>query len=245
MHILNPVAIYLSTRTSERNAARLFYTLKGLEGNRRVFTLEEIIAAAPGFTRKQVKKHLETLTKINWVGLDQNGIYYLRGRNFFFQQFSVGKKCPVQDIPPAALADKNAWSGFVFAAMMTAVGKSLLDSTTAKQRQRLMLCPNCAEPASEKEVPVALSIVSDHTGMSTAAASRARKRAGESGHIKVKENKIMLTRNDNVPLSVKSADMAVFREIHGESCFLSKRGLVFQQLPSTITLMPTRRIKRK
>jgi hypothetical protein len=237
--------MYLSKRTSERNAARLFYILKGLKGNKSSFRLEEIVAAATGYKRTQAIHYLNVLCKISWIGLDLNGVYHLRGQQFFFKKFNVGKKCDAQPIPESALTDKKAWAGFISSAMMTATGKAVLNTTTAEQRQRLMLCPNCAESASEKQVPVALSIVSNHTGMSTSTASRNRKRAAESGYIQVKEQLVMLTRNDNVPLSVRSQDMAVFREVHGHSCFLSKSGIVFQQLPSTITLMPTKRIKAK
>lgn len=185
MNLLHPVATHLSTRTAERHAARLFYILRAVKGNKRRFSLDEACAAAPDFTRKQVVHSLKTLTKISWVGQDRNGVFHLRGLDFFLKKYGRCNSCLSVEIPATALSSKKSWTDFVYSAMLTAVGRNVMHWTNRKIVDNTVPLRNItADQSVEKDTYIALSVITSLAGLSSAAAYRARKRAGAS-HLQV------------------------------------------------------------
>lgn len=217
MHLPTPIAIYLSTRTSERNAARLFFILKTLDCNKCVFTRKEVCEAAAEFSRYEVEKYLKTLTKMYWVGLDSKGRYYLRSYSFLIKLHGNCRSCLSVMMPSDALSSKKAWTDFVFSAALTSAGRKVQHWTNRRISDNTSLVRTIpAGISTGRMVEVALSIVSLYTGMSKAAAYRARKRAGTS-HLRVETS------------SERSYDM------NGKIC----------QPTSRLSLMPCSRIRAR
>ena len=242
MSLLLCTAMHLSTRTQHRNAARLFFWAKLLLGNnKRAFSLDELMEKEPPFTRYEVKKYLQILKNNFWLGHDRNGIYYIRGRKFFFSQHCADKKTALSvNIPASALLDKKAWADFIFAAAITGVGKTVVASAKASG-SLTSLCSEQADMSRGIEVPVALSIISTHTGQSTSAASRARKRAGIT-HLKVTEVLKPIVIATGAMLMMGVVEFKAFKEhLTAGNHFRLIKGQVYEQLPSTVSLLGCKR----
>lgn len=224
----------LTKNTDLLKAARLFFWLKRstiMSGE--VVSISEIISAKSPFSRYQIFKYLSTLKSHNWIGIDKDQKVYLRGRSFLGRLYGAPKVCRKVEIPDTAFQNSQSWKSFVYATKLSSIARSV-DRVNRKEDR----AQSSEKPASESpETPVSLSIIQSHTGLSQTSASRMRKLA--SAFIGVSMSFAPLLSND-VHIKGDYKVAAMYRQhIKG---VISKGGMLYQQLPSFITQLPTKRV---
>lgn len=238
---------YLIVNRRLRNAARFFYWIKSVKKDNNLFLPEELPDSSY-FTKYERRECLAVLLAEKWVTQRKDGVYCLQGRNFFHVLLKISKSARYVTIPAESLSSKVAWTDFVAAGALTNVARSLKHSTKKKDRLRHTACQNLACSGSESpavdQVPVSISCMRDSLKIGKATASRIRARAARTGLLAVALQFSLITGVAGAGLVMEPMEFRMYAETcDNPGAMRLYNGLVYEQYPSMVTPMFTRRVK--